>query len=378
MYLKRTIEDDIINSINNSNDIIVIYGARQVGKTTMINEILKNVNLKILNITAEELKYTSIFSSRDLKTMSDFVEGYDILFIDEAQIIDEIGLNIKILHDAIPDLKIILSGSSSFDLSNRIKEPLTGRTKTFMLFPMGLSELSYSYNTYELRNITDELLVIGSYPKLFSLNSRKGKIDHLMELSSSYLYKDILVFYNLKHYRKLYDLLRLLSFQIGNLISIHELANNLKLSSETVEKYIDLLEKSFVVFRLSGFSRNLRKEIKKQDKIFYYDLGVRNAIINNFATIENRDDIGQLWQNFLIVERIKYNKYKRNNSNSYFWRTYTGAEIDYIEETSKGQLNGYEFKWGNKKPRTPKTWLESYPNSSFQLVNKENYLDFII
>ncbi len=308
--------------------------------------------------------------------MKELVEGYEVLFIDEAQNIQDIGINIKILHDSTPQLKIVLSGSSSFDLANKISEPLTGRTKTYILYPIAISELINSYNKFEIRQSLSDYLTIGTYPKLFNLETRKEKISHLLELSSSYLYRDILQLANIKHSNRIYDLLKLLSFQIGNLVSINELARNLKLSNETVENYIDLLEKSFVIFRLSGFSRNLRKEIKKQDKIYFYDLGIRNAIINNFSNLEFRVDRGQLWENFLIIERMKLNSYREEHKNLYFWRTYTGAEIDFIEEYA-GKLHAYEFKWNTKIPKPPKTWLETYKNATFDYVNRDNFLDFV-
>lgn len=376
MYIPREIEHNIDQHLATSNDIIVVYGARQVGKTTLINKVLENVNLKVLKINAEELKYQSIFSSRDLATMQQLVEGYQLVFIDEAQTIENIGVNIKILHDALPELKIILSGSSSFDLSNKIKEPLTGRTKTFMLYALSYSELSAIYNPFELKEHLRESLVLGTYPKLYNLKTQEEKGAHLNELASSYLYKDILAYAQIKHSKKLYDLLRLLAFQIGNLVSIHELSKNLKTSSETVERYIDLLEKAFIVFKVSGFSRNLRKEINKRDKIYFYDLGIRNTIINNIAPIADRTDVGQLWENFLLLERQKKIAYKQYHRGTYFWRTYTGAELDYVEDYG-GKLFGYEFKWGNKIPKVPKSWVENYSKSSYVVINKENFLNFI-
>ncbi|HHH54186.1 MAG TPA: ATP-binding protein [Bacteroidetes bacterium] len=376
MYIQRYIERHLVDSVTKNNEIHIIYGARQVGKTTLVNSVLNKINLRSIRINADEQIYNNVFSKRDLTSMKELVEGYDILFIDEAQNIEDIGINIKILHDSIPELKIILTGSSSFDLANKVQEPLTGRTKTNILFPIAVCELEKSYNKFELKQLLNDLLTTGSYPKLFNIQSRKEKISHLLELSSSYLYRDILKLVNIKHSKKIYDLLKLLSYQIGNLVSINELAQNLKISNETVEKYIDLLEKSFVIFRLSGFSRNLRKEIKKQDKIYFYDLGIRNAVINNFSDYEFRMDKGQLWENFLIVERMKLNSYKQEYKNLYFWRTYTGAEIDFIEEYD-GKLYGYEFKKGTKIPKVPKTWLDTYKNASFDYVNQNNFLNFI-
>ena len=377
MYITRKIEKSILNTLIETNAIIVLYGARQVGKTTLINKVIEKVSLRVLKINAEELKYASLFSSRDLEKMATLVENYDVLFIDEAQTIENIGINIKILHDSIPKLKIILSGSSSFDLSNKIKEPLTGRTKTYMLFPFSFSELEEIHNRFQLQDLLPDFMVTGGYPRLIQFKTRKQTIAHLRELASSYLYKDVLEFSNIKHSKKIYDLLRLLAFQIGHTVSIHELSKNLKISSETVDRYIDLLEKSFIVFRLSGFSRNLRKEISKQDKIFFHDLGIRNSIINNFAPLEDRTDIGQLWENFLVSERLKQTHYNQLYKQTYFWRTYTGAELDYIEEYD-GKLYAYEFKWGNKIPKVPKSWVVNYKNAEFDYINRDNFLDFIL
>ncbi len=376
MYIERVIEQKIIDYLKTSNDVIVVYGARQVGKSTMISHIISKIDLQTLKINAEELKYNTIFSSRDLDKMNELVEGYELLFIDEAQTIENIGINIKILHDANPTLKIILSGSSSFDLSNKIKEPLTGRTKTFLLFPLAFSELRSQFNKFELKERLKQSLVLGEYPKLTHLKTSKDKVSHLKELASSYLYKDVLTFTKIKNANKLYDLLRLLAFQIGNTVSILELSRSLKVKSETVERYIDLLEKAFIIFRLSGFSRNLRKEIRKQDKIFFYDLGIRNSIIENLAPLENRTDVGQLWENFLIVERLKKINYHELYRKTYFWRTYTGAEIDYIEEYDD-KLFAYEFKYGKKIPKAPKTWIATYKNASFDYVNRDNFFEFI-
>ena len=377
MYITRKIEKSILNTLIETNDIIVLYGARQVGKTTLINKVIEKVSLRVLKINAEELKYASLFSSRDLEKMATLVANYDVLFIDEAQTIENIGINIKILHDALPKLKIILSGSSSFDLSNKIKEPLTGRTKTYMLFPFSFSELEEIHNRFQLQDLLPDFMVTGGYPRLIQFKTRKLTIAHLRELASSYLYKDVLEFSNIKHSKKIYDLLRLLAFQIGHTVSIHELSKNLKISSETVDRYIDLLEKSFIVFRLSGFSRNLRKEISKQDKIFFHDLGIRNSIINNFAPLEDRTDVGQLWENFLVSERLKQTHYNQLYKQTYFWRTYTGAELDYIEEYD-GKLYAYEFKWGKKIPKVPKSWVVNYKNSEFDYINRDNFLDFIL
>lgn len=377
MNINRTLEQKIIHSLQYNREVVVVYGARQVGKTTLIHNVLHQLKLKTLFINADEIQFHEVLNSRNKIRLQNLVSGYDVLFIDEAQQIEHIGINIKILYDTIPDLKIILSGSSSFDLANKVQEPLTGRTVSFMLYPLSYKELTAIYNPFELDLQLQNYLVFGAYPKLLHLKTNDEKVQMLRELTSSYLYKDVLQLTQIKHADKLQQLLKLLAYQIGNLISVHELSNQLKISSETVERYLDLLEKSFVILRLNGYSNNLRKEIAKQGKIYFYDLGVRNMLINNFSHIDERQDVGALWENFCIMERIKKMNYTGKNVNNYFWRTYTGAELDFVEEKD-GKLSGFEFKWGNKNIKAPKTWLETYQNAEFQLINRENYQEFII
>ncbi|MFA5878771.1 MAG: ATP-binding protein [Candidatus Margulisiibacteriota bacterium] len=377
MIINRILFEAIKNKLITGNKIVILYGPRQVGKTTLVVSIVKSLGYKALSVNADEKKYTEIFASRDLNKLKAFVAGYELLFIDEAQRIPDIGINLKILHDQLPNLKIIATGSSSFELANKIKEPLTGRTWTFQLFPIAVQELANLYNRFEINDRLEDLLIYGGYPELNSIPNSQDKKQYLKELSESYLYKDVLEISSIKHSNKLHDLLRLLAFQIGSQVSLSEIGNNLGINKETVAYYIDLLEKSFVIFRLRGFSRNLRKEIAKSDKIFFYDLGVRNAIIDNFYPLSQRADAGPLWENFLIAERKKLLHYSFDYVNQYFWRLYTGAEIDYIEE--KGDfISAFEFKFSSKIVKPPKSWLETYPKSSFSCINKDNYLDFII
>lgn len=368
---------DIREKLLHSNKIILLFGPRQVGKTTLIRSILADLPARHLEINADQSKYIDILSSRDLLKMRGLVEGYDLLFIDEAQRIPEIGINLKILHDELPGLKIVATGSSSFELANRTREPLTGRTWTYTLFPISLSELHQLYNRFELNDRLESLLLYGAYPEVLTMTNQADKIRHLTELTSAYLYKDILEVASIKHSDKLQRLLRLLAFQAGSEVSLNELGNNLQMSKDTVSTYIDLLEKAFVVFRLTGYSRNLRKEIVKKDKIFFYDLGIRNALIDNFNPLDRRIDTGALWENFLVAERRKRNAYTGALLKPYFWRTYTGAELDYVEE-GMGQLAGFEFKFSSKTTAAPKSWSEHYPEAAFTCINRENYLDFLL
>ncbi len=375
--IPRILEAKIIERLNNSNKVIIIYGSRQVGKTTLAQSILGKVPLKSLCINADNREFTDVLSSRELGKLKRLVSSHDLVFIDEAQRIPDIGINLKIIHDQIPEVKVIATGSSSFELANITREPLTGRTWTYKLFPISLSELKLQHSTFEIEMRLEELLVFGSYPELFRYAGMDEKIEYLKELSSSYLYKDILELGDVRNSRSIYDLLRLLAYQIGSTVSINELSRQLGLSKDTVSRYIDLMEKAFILFRLPGYSRNLRKEIVKMDKVFFCDVGVRNAVIGNFNSISQRNDVGQLWENFLIMERIKHSSYTGHYANRYFWRTYTGAELDYVEETG-GKLYGYEFKWGKSVSNPPKTWQETYPESEFQSVNRENYLNFVM
>ena len=377
MQIKRTLKNSLIQKIKTSDKILIIYGARQVGKTTLAQDIMQKLKLKTLQINADEKKYHDILSSRNKNKIESLITGYELLFIDEAQRIPDIGINLKIIKDNFPSIKIIVTGSSSLDLANKTKEPLTGRTWTYQLFPISFLELKNIYNDFELYEKKDSFLIFGGYPEILSIKNIKEKKQFLEELSSSYLYKDVLEITNIKYSQKIHQLLKLLAWQIGQEVSLSELGNNLGLSKDTVNHYLDLLEQSFIIFRLSGFSRNLRKEITKMDKIYFYDLGIRNILINNLNFLENRNDLGSLWENFLISERMKLMQYKKEIYTPYFWRTYTGAEIDYIEER-EGKLFAYEIKVKSKKIKAPQTWLQTYPDANFKLITTENFLEFIL
>lgn len=376
--IPRLLEHSIYDRLTTSDKVVVIYGARQVGKTTLSQKVLSKVTGRVLRINADHTEYVDILSSKSLETLKGLVSGYQVLFIDEAQRIPNIGLNLKILHDGLPELKIIVTGSSSFDLAERVKEPLTGRSWTYKLYPISIDEWKTykEFNDFELRSRLGDFMRFGLYPEVLLFENYTDKREYLKELSSAYLYKDILALANIRYPKKLQQLLKLLAYQISNLISIHELAIALQVNRDTVIHYLDLLEKAFVIFRLSGFSRNLRKEVTKMDKIYFYDLGIRNAIIENFDPLNLRTDTGALWENLLITERLKRIENKRTFANKYFWRTHSGAELDYVEETG-GRLYGYEFKWKSSKRRIPDTWLKTYKNASCEIIDKENFVKFI-
>ena len=377
--IPRLITATLIERLSKADKVVILYGARQVGKTTLIREVLKSVPGRKLEISADLLTYHDVFSSRDLNKMKSVVSGYDILFIDEAQRIPDIGVNLKILHEGLPELAIIISGSSSLDLASLVNEPLTGRTWTYTLYPVSTAEWKNNsgQNEFELQQNLSDWLRFGMYPQTLTLINHDDKRQYLRELTTSYLYKDILEIANIRYPQKIRQLLQLLAYQMGNLVSLQELANTLQVNRDTVIHYIDLLEKSFVLFRLSAFSRNLRKEITSKDKIYFYDNGIRNAIIDNYAPIELRNDLGALWENYLLLERKKKLEYTRHYANMYFWRTYTGAELDYVEE-SEGRLAGFEFKWNNKSSRAPNTWMNTYGNTTWQVIHRDNFGEFVL
>ena len=358
------------------NKALVIFGPRQAGKTTLLQNYLRNTKFKYRLESGENIKIQNILNSQDLGQLKEFVEGYDLFALDEAQKVKGVGLGLKIIVDNVPNIKIVATGSSSFELAGQIGEPLVGRKTTLILYPVSNLELKKIYNPYDLQNKLPEFLVFGCYPEIITTSGKTEKIKLLEELTHSYLLKDILELDRIKNSKILLDLLRLLAYQIGSEVSLSELGSQLGIDYKTVARYIDLLEKSFVIYNLRGFSRNLRKEISKKSKYYFYDLGIRNTIISNFNDLNLRNDIGMLWENFLVAERLKKQKYSGIYANNYFWRTWDGKEIDFIEER-EGKLFGYEFKYSDKNIKAPNEWLTAYKNSQFTVITKNNYLDFI-
>jgi len=370
IYILSKIKKELI-----SNKVVVIYGARQVGKTTLLNEIRKTLTGKILFVSGEDRFVQEWLASRSIVILKRHIGDHQILIIDEAQNIDQIGLNLKLIVDHIPGIKVIATSSSSFELANQVGEPLVGRKRQFELFPIAQIELKkYESYTLTIQNLP-ERLIFGGYPEIITTSDLDKKKQLLNSIVDHYLFKDILVLEKIKKSQKLIDLLKLLAFLIGQEVSISELANNLNINFATVERYLDLLTKVFVIIRVNGFSRNLRKEIVKNSRYYFYDNGIRNALINNFNDLNTRNDVGQLWENYIILERLKKRKYTQIFANQYFWRTYDQKEIDLVEERS-GKLYGYECKW-SKNPKPPKEWLKTYKNAKYQIINRDNYLKFI-
>jgi predicted AAA+ superfamily ATPase len=360
------------------NKVVVVYGPRRCGKTTLIKKFLETAGEPYLFVTGEDITVREYLESQSLEKLKSFVGNNRLLVIDEAQKVRDIGLNLKLIIDNVDGMKIIATGSSSFDLARHVGEPLTGRKFTLHLYPLSQMEISGVENVHDTRANLEIRLLYGSYPEVVTTSGKDEKEAYLKDLVGSYLYKDILELDGVKHSDKLIKLLQLLAFQIGKDVSFTEIGAQIGMSKNTAEKYLNLLEQTFVIFRLRGFSRNLRKEISKNSRYFFYDVGVRNMLVNNFNPLALRNDAGMLWENYCIAERLKKQEYRRISSNNYFWRTYEQSEIDFIEDRG-GKLYAYEMKWSSKKiPSAPAAWKKSYPEAEFLTVTPENYSEFIL
>ncbi len=368
---------DNLENYLTSNKALLIFGPRQVGKTTLLNDFLKNTNLKYKLENGDNIKVQDVLGSGDFDRIKEFVEGYELVAIDEAQKIKNIGTGLKIIVDQVPGIKVIATGSSFFEILGQTGEPLTGRKTVIKLFPVAQLELKKLYNKYELKDHLSEYLIFGGYPSVVTETAKNKKIEILNEIVESYLLKDILEFEKVKGSKTIFNLLKLLAFQIGSEVSLSELAQDIGTDHKTVGRYLDILEQSFIIYPLTGFSRNLRSEITKKNKYYFYDNGIRNAIISNFNDLSLRDDVGKLWENFLFMERLKKREYNHIYANAYFWRTWEKQEIDLIEEEG-WKLHAYEFKWKKDKVKVPSKWNETYRDSTFDVITKDNYLDFVL
>jgi len=376
MYITRRLEG-VIKANLFQRKIVVVYGARQVGKTTMVKRIAEDLGEPYSYINCDELDILSKLQNADnSEALMSIMGGNRLVIVDEAQRVKNIGLKLKLMVDNFPDIQIIATGSSSFDLANEIEEPLTGRNFEFWLFPLSLNELFTKNETVEADRELESLLIYGSYPDVYQLESNDLKAQRAKNLASNYLYKDVLKFNSLRNSDTLLRLLQALALQIGSEVSYNELARLVGVGKQTIAHYIDLLEKTFVVFRLSPYSGNLRKAIGKLRKIYFLDLGIRNAIINNQNPLHLRDDVGKLWENFVISEKYKQQTGLGFKTDYYFWRTYDKQEVDLVENKG-GKLTGWEIKWGEKEANPPGAW-KVYPNSSWRLINKHNYFSELV
>lgn len=372
--VSRNIEDRIINKLKN-NKVIVLLGARRVGKTVLLKQLISKISTDYVIFNGEDINVKELFKTQTIQNFRNLLGSKRLLIIDEAQNIENIGQKLKLMVDEIDDLNIIITGSSAFDISNKTGEPLTGRKYTFNLYPFSESEYNQIEDIIQKPDNLKHRLVFGNYPELIHLNDNKEKKEYLSEVVNSYLLKDILAFENIRNSSKVMNLLRLIAWQVGSEVSYNELGKKLGISKNTVEKYLDLLSKVFILYKVEGFSRNLRKEIVKSSKWYFFDNGIRNTIIANLQNLEFRNDIGILWENYILSERKKYQSNNGIIVNNYFWRTYNGQEIDWIEERD-GNLFAYEVKW-SKLAKIPSAWKQAYPDSVFEVINKDNYINWI-
>jgi predicted AAA+ superfamily ATPase len=376
--IHRFIYDEFIHQLKPGR-VLLLLGARRVGKTHLLRKVTASFPAEqTLVLNGEDQQTIDAFHERSVANFRSILGQATYLVIDEAQQIPDIGLKLKLLVDELPHVHVVVTGSSMFELNNKLGEPLVGRLHVIQLFPFAQLELMPYENSVQRMANMEKRMLFGAYPELEHLSGSTDKIDYLESLVSSYLLKDILVFEGIKKADKIIDLLRLIALQIGHEVSIDELAKNLKgISRNTIESYLDLLTKVFIIYPVRGFSRNLRKEISKSNRWYFYDNGIRNALIRNYNPLSMRSDAGQLWENYLMSERMKVNHYLKRRVNSYFWRTYDQQEIDLVEEKAE-DLFAYEFKWNKSTTRIPAAWRKTYTNSTFELIHKGNYLPFVL
>lgn len=372
--ITRTLENNILPLLGDKKALIIM-GARQVGKSTLLRQILAE-RKDVVWMNGDEMDIQELFREMTSTRIRALLGDNKLLVIDEAQRIQDIGLRIKLVTDQIPEVQVVATGSSSFELAAKVNEPLTGRKREFRMFPLTFQEMVGHTSFMEEVRMIPHRLVYGYYPEVVCNPGNERNL--LKELSDSYLYRDILSLENINKPDKLVRLLKALALQIGNQVSYNEIGNLIGLDSKTVERYVDVLEKSYIVFRLNSFSRNLRNELKTVRKVYFWDMGIRNAVVGNLAQVENRTDVGNLWENFVIAERLKQNMYKNSFAQSWFWRTRQQSEIDYIEEED-GHLLAFEFKWNERKGnvKCPDAFSKSYPEAMFKVITPKNIEEFL-
>ncbi|MBQ3605461.1 MAG: ATP-binding protein [Muribaculaceae bacterium] len=375
MVIKRLLQEKISKRIT-PGKVVIIYGARRVGKTVLLRELVNLFEGKTLLLNGEDYDVQSMLANRSVANYRHLFNGVELVAIDEAQNIPNIGSVLKLMVDEIDGLSVIASGSSSFDLLNKTGEPLVGRSVKFQLTPLSCKEISSVETPFEMSQNLEQRMLYGMYPEVVTMSSNDMRIEYLREIVDSYLLKDILAVDGIKNASKMQNLLRLIALQVGSEVSYDELGTQLGMSKNTVERYLDLLSKVFVVYRVGAFARNIRKEVCKAGKWYFYDNGVRNAILNNFSPLAVRNDVGHLWENYFLSERRKYIHNNLKYIEQYFWRTYDKQELDLVEECD-GNLLAMEIKWGKKTPKLPNVFANAYQGAEFQVINKDNYLDWV-
>lgn len=375
MHLQRAIADQLRAALDQPGSAVILYGPRQAGKTTLVRQLLSE-RPDAVSFTGDDLHTQTLLARHELEHLKRIVGKATTVFIDEAQRIENIGLTLKLLVDHLP-VTVIASGSASFELADRLNEPLTGRARTFHLFPLAWSEVAETYRLTDPETALEEMLRFGMYPRVHTLESDREREEYLYEYLNSYLYRDLLEFEQVKKPRKVVDLLVLLAHQIGREVAVAELAAGLGIGQKTVESYLDILEKMFVLVNVRGFSRNLRKEVTKTSRYYFVDLGLRNALIRSFTPLSLRSDAGELFENWFVMERRKRDSIRRLFTGFHFWRTYDRKEIDLVEERD-GRLAGYECKWSQpSRTRPPKDWEKAYPQAGYHVVSRENWREFL-
>jgi len=375
MNIPRLIQQQMVAKIG-AQKVLMLYGTRRTGKTTIIENIVNKYPEDTLLLQGEDMQVSEILQRRTISNYVQLISGKKIVIIDEAQTIPEIGKILKLMIDGIKGITIIVTGSSSFDLVYAAGEPLVGRNLVYQLYPIAQAELSTVEDYMTTTRNLEQRLVYGSYPELWHIDSFLEKENYLKQMVSSYLLKDLLTLETVKGADVIYKLLQMLAWQVGSQVSTVELGNSLQLNRATVERYLDLLTKVFIIYPLTGYSNNLRKEVTKSKKWYFFDNGLRNALINNFSALSQRNDVGQLWEQYVLSERIKNNTYNRYQPQYFFWRTYDGQEIDLIESYN-GRLHAFECKWKNNNAKKPIAFDKAYPEAEFTIVDQENYLDWI-
>ncbi|SFF07940.1 hypothetical protein SAMN05518672_115100 [Chitinophaga sp. CF118] len=372
--IKRAIYDQIISNLFKGKAII-ITGPRQVGKTTLLQAIMAQAEGKVLYLNCDEPDIRPMLTSVSSTSLKALIGDNTLVLIDEAQRVKNIGLTLKLLVDNFKNIQVIATGSSALELANEINEPLTGRKREYHLYPFSTKEMVTNASILQETRLLEHRMIYGFYPDI--VNSPADAQANLLELTNNYLFKDVLSLQDVRKPALLERLLVALALQVGSEISYNEIGKTIGTDNKTVDRYIELLEKCFVVFQVGGFSRNLRNEIKKGKKIYFYDNGIRNALIKNFSPFELRQDIGSLWENFLVSERMKANHYANHYVNTYFWRTHQQQEVDLIEE-SGGKLYAWEFKWNERaKAKIPQAFMDAYPGSIASIINRTNYMEFV-
>ena len=368
---------ELINKKLQPNKVVVLSGARRVGKTILIEKVIENLNEKYLFLNGDDVESHNLLESQSTANFNRLLGDTRFLIIDEAQEIPNIGKKLKLMVDTIPDLKVLVTGSSAFEINNQIGEPLVGRMKTINLYPIAQIEFSKTENYLETKSNLEDRLIFGSYPELSKMVNREDKVSYLKEIVNTQLLRDIFAFEGIKKRDKIIALLQIIAFRTGSEISLESIGRDLQISKNTVEKYLDLFSKVFIIYSVSGFSKNRDNEITKMKKWYFVDNGIRNAIINSFNPLNMREDVGKLWENYLNSERIKKLSYQENDVFDYFWRTHTKQEIDRLEIKNE-QIAAFEYKYGKSKSKIPTEFAKSYQDATFEIINQDNYLEYIL